>query len=64
MTDGGVLHLESGFPYETRRGLIDRGHRIGTGGHYGGYHAIMRIAETGVYLGACESRQDGAAAGY
>ena len=64
MTDGGVIHLESGFSYETRRGLIGRGHQIGTGGHYGSYHAILRDPVTGVYFGACESRQDGAAAGY
>ena len=50
MHDGGVLNLETGFPYGTIRA-------------YGGYQAIRR-AENGVYWGASESRKDGQAAGY
>lgn len=65
MTDGGIVHLESGFPYETVRKLIRMGHRVEYSvGGYGGYQAIMVDAEKGVYLGASESRKDGQAAGY
>ena len=65
MTDGGRLYLESGFDYSTVRALMDRGHRVGTArGPYGGYQAILRDPESGVYFGASESRKDGQAAGY
>lgn len=65
MSDGGLLTLESGFDYETVRALVARGHRIGWDvGNYGGYQAILREPETGVYRGASESRKDGQAAGY
>ena len=64
MTDGGELQLESGFPYETVRELMQRGHKVGfANGPYGGYQAIMRL-DTGVYAGASESRKDGQAQGY
>ena len=33
-------------------------------GPYGGYQAIMRDLQSGVYFGASESRKDGQAAGY
>ncbi|KAA2284073.1 gamma-glutamyltransferase [Arenimonas fontis] len=65
MRDGGVLNLETGFPYETIRELMRRGHRIQfADGPYGGYQAIARDHENGVYVGASESRKDGQAAGY
>lgn len=65
MTDGGKVHLESGFPPQVRRNLIQKGHVLqDTVGSYGGYQAIMRDLETGVYYGASESRKDGHAAGY
>jgi gamma-glutamyltranspeptidase/glutathione hydrolase len=65
MNDGGVLNLESGFPYATVRELSKRGHRIETAvGPFGGYQAIARDPVTGVYAGASESRKDGNAAGY
>jgi gamma-glutamyltranspeptidase / glutathione hydrolase len=65
MRDGGVLNLESGFPYETRRELMKRGHRVQDAvGPFGGYQAIARDPVTGVYAGASESRKDGQAAGY
>ncbi len=65
MNDGGVVNLESGFPYETVRELMRRGHRVEfADGPYGGYQAIARDPETGVYTGASESRKDGHAAGY
>jgi gamma-glutamyltranspeptidase/glutathione hydrolase len=66
MTDGGVLHLESGVSAEIRRELMRRGHRIHdiTPVVFGGYQAIRRDPATGVYAGATESRKDGMAAGY
>lgn len=65
MSDGGVVQLESGFPYETVRALMDKGHHVEWAlGPYGGYQAIQRDSETGVYYGASESRKDGQAAGY
>ncbi len=65
MADGGVLNLETGFPYETIRALMRKGHVIEfADGPYGGYQAIARDPATGVYTGASESRKDGMAAGY
>jgi gamma-glutamyltranspeptidase/glutathione hydrolase len=65
MADGGVLNLETGFPYETIRALMRKGHVIEfADGPYGGYQAIARDPVTGVYTGASESRKDGHAAGY
>ena len=65
MSDGGVVQLESGFPYETVRALMDKGHHVEWAlGPYGGYQAIKRDPDTGVYYGASESRKDGQAAGY
>lgn len=65
MTNGGSLHLESGFDYETVRELRKKGHRISTSvGIYGGYQAIGVDLENRVYTGASESRKDGQAAGY
>jgi gamma-glutamyltranspeptidase/glutathione hydrolase len=64
MTDGGQVHLESGLS-GAAEGLRERGHVIGTRkGLFGGYQAIARDPETGVYRGASESRKDGQAAGY
>jgi gamma-glutamyltranspeptidase/glutathione hydrolase len=65
MNDGGVVSLETGFPYESIRDLVGRRHRVvWEVGPYGGYQAISRDPETGVYAGASESRKDGQAAGY
>ena len=65
MTDGGTLNLESGFSYETIRALMKKGHRIQWSlGPFGGYQAVMKDHEFGVYRGATESRKDGQAAGY
>jgi len=64
MSDGGVLELESGFPYETIRALMRKGHAVKfADGPYGGYQAIM-VNPHGGYVGASESRKDGQAAGY
>ena len=63
--DTGLIRVESGIPYSTLRGLMDRRHRIGTArGIYGGYQAILWDNENKVYHGASESRKDGQAAGY
>ncbi len=65
MTDGGTVNLESGFPYETIRELLEKGHSIQwSNGPFGGYQAIKWDEEQGVYYGASESRKDGQAAGY
>jgi len=65
MKMGGWVNLESGIPWETVRELEARGHDIRSDrGGYGGYQAIMRDHERGVYIGASESRKDGQAAGY
>jgi gamma-glutamyltranspeptidase/glutathione hydrolase len=64
MSDGGVVQLESGFPYETVRGLMRKGHHVEfADGPYGGYQAIMKNPNGG-WVGASESRKDGQAAGY
>lgn len=65
MTDGGRVYLESGFPPEVARDLVQRGHQVGTNvGDFGGYQAIRWDAEKRVYFGASESRKDGCALGY
>ena len=65
MRDGGMVLLESGFPYETVRELMSMGHRVRFGrGNFGGYQAIMYDERNGVFIGASESRKDGHAAGY
>ncbi|HRH42888.1 MAG TPA: gamma-glutamyltransferase [Pyrinomonadaceae bacterium] len=65
MTDGGIIQLEAGFPFESVRELMKMGHTIQfdlTG--YGGYQGIRYDAVNKVYYGASESRKDGQAAGY
>ena len=65
MIDGGVVHLESSFSAETRAALEARGHTLGpSNGGFGGYQAILRDDEEGVWYGASEVRKDGQAAGY
>ncbi len=63
--DVGKLQLESGVGADVRVELERRGHSLEPGdGGFGGYQAIMRDPETGVYWGASEMRKDGAAMGY
>tara|TARA_R110001583_G_C5656267_1_gene409245 strand:+ start:379 stop:2109 length:1731 start_codon:yes stop_codon:yes gene_type:complete len=63
--DGGVVSIESDIPYQTIRGLMNRGHKIDFDrGGFGGYQAIRYDAKNKVYYGASESRKDGQAAGY
>jgi gamma-glutamyltranspeptidase / glutathione hydrolase len=65
MSDGGLVELESGVPQNIADELRKRGHVVKYSvGPYGGYQAIMRDPETGVYWGATEFRKDGQAAGY
>lgn len=65
LKNGGYVEVEQGVPYSTVRELMQRGHQVRYGmGGYGGYQAIMRDHENGVYLGASESRKDGQAAGF
>jgi gamma-glutamyltranspeptidase/glutathione hydrolase len=65
MTDGGMVYLESGISEQVRDRLRKMGHNIATERTtYGGYQAIHRGPEQGVYYGASESRKDGQAAGY
>ena len=65
MTDGGWVNFESGYPHETIRELMNRGHHVHFDlGGFGGYQAIMRDDRQGVYYGASESRKDGSAIGY
>jgi gamma-glutamyltranspeptidase/glutathione hydrolase len=61
----GELMLETGIGADARRELERRGHKLVKGdGSFGGYQAILRDPETGVYWGASEMRKDGAAIGY
>lgn len=65
MTDGGVVEIETGVPTAIADELRKRGHNVKYSvGPYGGYQAIWRDPETGVYWGASEFRKDGQAAGY
>src|SRR5207244_8832687 len=54
MTDGGVLHLEDGIPDGVVAELRQRGHKVEPEpvGAYGGYQAIWRDPQSGVYTGA------------
>jgi len=59
----GTLHLESGAPEATRRGLAALGWRFGpSDGSFGGYQAIERWP--GRYGAASEMRKDGLALAY
>ncbi len=65
MSDGGVVELESGFPQETVRALLRKGHRVrAADGPFGGYQAIARDHDQGVWIGASDSRKDGQAGGF
>jgi len=65
MSDGGEVHLESGFSGDTIRDLLRLGHRLTPApGAFGGYQAIGVDTTSGVYYGASESRKDGQASGF
>jgi gamma-glutamyltranspeptidase / glutathione hydrolase len=61
----GTIQLESGFPVETVRALMDMGHGVAWMlGGYGGYQGIRWDPLQKVFFGASESRKDGQAAGW
>lgn len=63
----GVLNVEPGVSETTIGKLQAMGHRVEiveNGIMFGGYQAIIRDPETGVYIGATEMRKDGLAIGY
>ncbi len=63
----GTLNVEPGIPSETVERLREMGHNVrvvSNGIMFGGYQAIVRDPETGVYAGATEMRKDGQASGY
>jgi gamma-glutamyltranspeptidase/glutathione hydrolase len=66
MKAGGELHIEDGLPAAVIEELQRRGHvmKPQSVGGYGGYQAIRRDPETGMYAGATEKRKDGCALGY
>jgi len=69
MSDGGSVLMEAGVHPDVIAELRRRGHRVEYGarpyiGSVGGYQAVWRDPETGVYHGASEMRFDGAALGY
>jgi gamma-glutamyltranspeptidase/glutathione hydrolase len=65
MLGGGTVSLESGFPYESVRALLIKGHKVDHAlGQFGGYQAIGYDAKNDLYYGASEARKDGQAAGY
>jgi gamma-glutamyltranspeptidase / glutathione hydrolase len=65
MTDGGTVHLETGYDFAVQRELAARGHRLALNiGSFGGYQAILYDPVQDVYYGASESRKDGQAAGF
>ncbi len=63
----GTLSVEPGISKATIAALGAMGHDVelvGDGVIFGGYQAILRDPETGVYSGATEMRKDGIAIGY
>lgn len=62
----GLILLESGYPFETIRTLMEWGHKVGyqLPGNYGGYQSIRYDPVNKVYYGASDARKDGMAAGY
>ena len=63
----GTLHVEPGVSEATVKELRAMGHRVEVvenGVMFGGYQAIMRDPQSGVYVGATEMRKDGLAIGY
>ncbi len=63
----GILNVEPGIPADTISTLRNMGHNVNVvdnGAMFGGYQAIWRDPETGVYNGATEMRKDGTVIGY
>ena len=60
-----VIEVESGFPRETTKGLLQRGHTLThTADPHGGGQAIRINHESGVLSGGSDPRKDGCAIGY
>ncbi|MEI8384113.1 MAG: gamma-glutamyltransferase [Planctomycetota bacterium] len=63
--DGGTVYLESGFPAEIVKKLMEMGHKVGKStGSFGGYQGILIDHEHGTLHGATDPRKDGAVVGY
>ena len=63
----GVLYVEPGVTQSTVERLRAMGHKVkynDAGAMFGGYQAIYRNPETGVYSGATEMRKDGTVTAY
>lgn len=60
----GEILIESGFDFQEIQKLMRKGYKVGYGGSYGGYQAILYDKDKGVYYGASEARKDGQAVGY
>lgn len=62
----GTIFLESGFPFESIRTLMEWGHKVAfqAPGSYGGYQCIRYDPVNKVYYGSSDPRKDGMAAGY
>ena len=63
----GVLNVEIGIPEASVEKLRAMGHRVevdDNGAGFGGYQAIRRDPDTGVYEGATEMRKDGTVVAY
>jgi gamma-glutamyltranspeptidase/glutathione hydrolase len=62
----GTIYLESGFPFESIRRLMQWGHKVAfqIPGNYGGYQGIRYDPVNKVYYGSSDPRKDGMAAGY
>jgi gamma-glutamyltranspeptidase/glutathione hydrolase len=61
-TQYGVLYVEPGVPDATIEALQTLGHKVernNNGVMFGGYQAIIRDPDTGMYRGATEMRKDG-----
>jgi gamma-glutamyltranspeptidase / glutathione hydrolase len=66
VSNSGFVYCEFSMPKESIAGLSAIGHdvKVTNDGLYGGYQAILRNLNTGVYSGATEPRKDGCALGY
>ena len=63
--EANTLFLERGYAPATIAELQRRGHKVKIGGEdVGGYQAILRDAQNGVYWSASEMRKDGQAGGF
>lgn len=63
----GVLYVEPGVPEGSVARLREMGHQVEyneAGAMFGGYQAIYKNPETGVYSGATEMRKDGTVTAY